>query len=224
MRHTRLRLLRSSQCFNPRTHAGCDKVASTTDDGNLWFQSTHPRGVRLERPVITISSFYRFNPRTHAGCDRKPKSHSKLLQVSIHAPTRGATGDGFTGKDIKRSFNPRTHAGCDMENAESLLSVCCFNPRTHAGCDQICLTKSRCRFVFQSTHPRGVRPSLPVVGGTIACFNPRTHAGCDGQLGVAPIQFQVSIHAPTRGATSCLPALPCSILFQSTHPRGVRPT
>ncbi len=216
--------MRSSQCFNPRTHAGCDKVASTTDDGNLWFQSTHPRGVRLERPVITISSFYRFNPRTHAGCDRKPKSHSKLLQVSIHAPTRGATGDGFTGKDIKRSFNPRTHAGCDMENAESLLSVCCFNPRTHAGCDQICLTKSRCRFVFQSTHPRGVRHHVFQLSPAQFCFNPRTHAGCDLYRcdTVDGNKFQ-STH-PRGVRLICFSNHYLQAKFQSTHPRGVRRT
>ena len=33
------------------------------------------------------------------------------------------------------------------------------------------------------------------------CFNPRTHTGCDESLSFEPINFHVSIHAPTRGAT-----------------------
>ncbi len=35
------------------------------------------------------------------------------------------------------------------------------------------------------------------------CFNPRTHTGCDTSLAIAPYRLlMVSIHAPTRGATS----------------------
>ena len=55
----------------------------------------------------------------------------------------------------------------------------CFNPRTHTGCD----TTIR-------------RPPRWSVG-----FNPRTHTGCDESLSFEPINFHVSIHAPTRGAT-----------------------
>ena len=36
------------------------------------------------------------------------------------------------------------------------------------------------------------------------CFNPRTHTGCDESLSFEPINFHVSIHAPTRGATRYL--------------------
>lgn len=32
--------------FNPRTHVGCDFVASTMISSCIWFQSTHPRRVR----------------------------------------------------------------------------------------------------------------------------------------------------------------------------------
>ena len=33
--------------FNPRTHEGCDFRRTRQSDGNVLFQSTHPRGVRL---------------------------------------------------------------------------------------------------------------------------------------------------------------------------------
>jgi len=78
--------------------------------------------------------------------------------------------------------------------------------------------------VFQSTHPRGVRPwAAPRCRKSICCFNPRTREGCDllyipcplGYGGFNPrtregcdfkqrlegLPMGVSIHAPARGAT-----------------------
>ena len=102
------------KCFNPRTHTGCD--TSPKNNGSYYDC---------------------FNPRTHTGCDwcQLFKS-SKEVNVSIHAPTRGATlfdlkiyqlvGVSihaptrgatffFKGKDRRSScFNPRTHTGCDV--------------------------------------------------------------------------------------------------------------
>ena len=58
----------------------------------------------------------------------------------------------------------------------------------------------------------------------IGSFNPRTRVGCD----TAPptnrvFAAQVSIHAPAWGATSAAPRVYLvSMMFQSTHPRGVR--
>ena len=78
---------------------------------------------------------------------------------------------------------------------------------------------------FQSTHPRGVRPStaLPISWPT-SRFNPRTRVGCDALRGALGLLCgKVSIHAPAWGATPCPSVpMPSSIMFQSTHPRGVR--
>ena len=35
-------------------------------------------------------------------------------QISIHAPTRGATSTGEVIKYYNGYFNPRTHEGCDL--------------------------------------------------------------------------------------------------------------
>ncbi len=76
---------------------------------------------------------------------------------------------------------------------------------------------------FQSTHPRGVRPSVFCKASASRCFNPRTHEGCDDlAFGGEGAERHVSIHAPTRGATSELVKPKRIIKFQSTHPRGVR--
>ena len=55
-----------------------------------------------------------------------------------------------------------------------------FNPRTHVGCDQMAKFLLPLQILFQSTHPRGVR-----------------HKTISGKI----ITLQISIHAPTWGAT-----------------------
>ena len=69
---------------------GATRVSSNNYQSLLMFQSTHPRGVRLDlNPDIPHE--ISFNPRTHEGCDMRAKTHHDLFSVSIHAPTRGAT-------------------------------------------------------------------------------------------------------------------------------------
>ena len=79
--------------------------------------------------------------------------------------------------------------------------------------------------MFQSTHPRGVRPhECCRAARTRRRFNPRTRVGCDpSQSDFVAATLQVSIHAPAWGATSWLCWCAPAARFQSTHPRGVRP-
>ena len=55
---------------------------------------------------------------------------------------------------------------------------------------------------FQSTLPRGERLSSVTDTAQRSCFNPRSHAGSDCRGECAFDDYEVSIHAPTRGATS----------------------
>ena len=77
----------------------------------------------------------------------------------------------------------------------------CFNPRTHTGCDTAIQGHTYSISEFQSTHPHGVRH----------------RRGTRRGLGT-----RVSIHAPTRGATTLKVSRNDELLFQSTHPHGVR--
>ena len=87
--------------------------------------------------------------------------------------------------------------------------------------DSITITFKTLR--FQSTHPHGVRRKSYIHHHQKLCFNPRTHMGCDTSTGVLrAVQYAVSIHAPTWGATFLMIRYLCTILFQSTHPHGVR--
>ena len=105
---------------------------------------------------------------------------SDFWSVSIHAPTRGATASR-ANQQIASQFQS-THPHGVRPSISSIV-------RNHE--------------MFQSTHPHGVR--LPACGFSLPAgcgFNPRTHTGCDCQCFMGCYDQEVSIHAPTRGATS----------------------
>ena len=54
------------------------------------FQSTLPQGERLG-PCIHIPAADDFNPRSHKGSDAFTTPPDCCMNISIHAPTRGAT-------------------------------------------------------------------------------------------------------------------------------------
>ena len=188
------------------------------------FQSTPPRGGRhawldrvfAELPVsihaptrgattLSLTNCFNascFNPRPHAGGDGIPmptSRGSKRFQstpprggrppdvtirpasavVSIHAPTRGAT-----------KTTPWPRRECSR-----------FNPRPHAGGDTIPYRYRNPQKQFQSTPPRGGRRIRAGGHPQVCCFNPRPHAGGDLARHYIRLCAQVSIHAPTRGAT-----------------------
>ena len=121
-------------------------------------------------------------------------------EVSIHAPTKGATVPDKYIPLILGGFNPRSHEGSDGAQRCSAKSGLCFNPRSHEGSDFNMLLSKR----------------------PVRSFNPRSHEGSDVELGGHRLVIKVSIHAPTKGATtSTFPRL-LPELFQSTLPRRER--
>ena len=65
-----------------------------------------------------------------ARCDVGPQYMHFPLNVSIHAPTKGATPQRGRNKQFSQCFNPRTHEGCDLWSAYAHREQDCFNPRT----------------------------------------------------------------------------------------------
>ena len=141
------------------------------------FQSTHPHGVRLISLVI-IRVWLSFNPRTHMGCDAAYMAAAKSHDVSIHAPTWGATYLPCVPFFLHACFNPRTHMGCDVykdENGKTQIvsihaptwgatHIVIWAYQNHIvsihaptwGATKLRQSQSKLR-VFQSTHPHGVR-------------------------------------------------------------------
>ena len=75
--------------FNPRSHERSDL---TTMQNNRGFSD--------------------FNPRSHERSDRYTDMFDRMLYISIHAPTRGATPSGLKLPSVS-NFNPRSHERSD---------------------------------------------------------------------------------------------------------------
>ena len=147
--------------------------------GRRRFQSTHPRGVR---PIASLKTarMFRFNPRTHVGCDTfrsvteskvigfNPRTHvgcdghwiqviAECLKFQSTHP-RGVRPAMVALVILFCSFNPRTHVGCDLLHGKS-LDIACVSIHaptwgaTYLEAPPMVLNL----YVFQSTHPRGVR-------------------------------------------------------------------
>ena len=77
---------------------------------------------------------------------------------------------------------------------------------------------------FQSTLPRRERLHHDPVTWRQKCFNPRSHEGSDEFFALMfQSPFFVSIHAPTKGATTAMNINYLAFRFQSTLPRRERP-
>ena len=189
--------------FNPRSRAGSDAESANARSRIVLFQSTLPRGERLPRGIV----------------------RSIRYGVSIHAPARGATTSAWRSTSAADGFNPRSRAGSDVdvpqlaasrwfqstlprgERRQTLRTDAAhgsgFNPRSRAGSDRLAVDQAIRGIRFQSTLPRGERH----------CKHALMH-----------FAWQVSIHAPARGATAWHRQLVAQRrMFQSTLPRGERP-
>ena len=165
-----------------------------------WFQSTPPRGGRPSRARRSATE-RSFNPRPRAGGDARLEGcREPHVEVSIHAPARGAT-------------HPR-----HLHAVEELVSI-------HAPARGATIQSAPIRNgeKFQSTPPRGGRPTDASRSGARCCFNPRPRAGGDASPRPSNTHEGVSIHAPARGATYPRRTFKVTHKFQSTPPRGGRP-
>ena len=98
-----------------------------------------------------------------------------------------------------------------------------FNPRTHVGCDKYLISIVTLHSISIHAPTWGAtQGQLPIIEGFVD-FNPRTHVGCDKtKIAECEAVIAISIHAPTWGATIKMDYRFSRLLFQSTHPRGVR--
>ena len=135
------------------------------------------------------------------GCDSAFALKRSFIKISIHAPTWGAT--------------------LPERRLRSMTAISIHAPTW--GATDVCALLAERFIKFQSTHPRGVRPSARNSLSPFALFQ-STHP-----RGVRPMDVKyltgmiyISIHAPTWGATYNREGVLGRLVFQSTHPRGVR--
>ena len=127
--------LPSERCFNPRAHVGRDIAAITKD----WLP-------------------YGFNPRAHVGRDQAASARHEWHDVSIHAPTWGAT-DGHGNKTCYRivSIHAPTWGATDRDLSHTKKKQ--FQSTRPRGARHDFNDVYGTYFVFQSTRPRGARLS-----------------------------------------------------------------
>ena len=167
---------------------------------------------------------YNFNPRSHERSDEEGKEQERYLQISIHAPTRGATTARVRRYcKLSISIHAPTRGATAWRRSNALHHVH-FNPRSHERSDadpdlqggtmtKISIhaptrgaTKVKKVFrrilKFQSTLPREERLNLTCYNlwRTIISIHAPTRGATDTVA--VPVKWSsISIHAPTRGAT-----------------------
>jgi len=210
------------------------------------FQPTHPHGVRQGHQRTSDAGVCCFNPRTRTGCDNRLTVVLPTLQVSTHAPARGATfsarnllslslvsthaparGATARGEQVRRVAVVSTHAPArGATHCHSSLHRL-EQVSTHAparGATQHLSKFTRVMSSFQPTHPHGVRPAAAAFPPQIPqSFNPRTRTGCDSG---SPRSLLSAGGFNPRTRTGCDTLLrvfgPELVEFQPTHPHGVR--
>ena len=252
----------SPPCFNPRAHEGRDPprrrgapaihvsihapTRGATHERSAManpkeFQSTRPRGARPPCLASTTTPQPSFNPRAHEGRDDQghglEQGHEqvsihaptrgataahgpadRLEGVSIHAPTRGATRPSMSRLPSSCRFNPRAHEGRDAELMPLLPTWRCFNPRAHEGRDR-----------WPSGWPRGTRSFNPrahegrdpvVMSGSMSRhgFNPRAHEGRDHRA--SPKMSPTACFNPRAHEGRDLPRWENRYSFSSFNPRA----
>ena len=115
-----------------------------------------------------------------------------------------------------RGFNSRAHGGRDLCNGRRIRPTRGFNSRAHGGRDSSGLSLTAPAGLFQFTRPRGARLIPQVVPTLQAGFNSRAHGGRDGRPPKERRWRNVSIHAPTGGATT-ITLDNCSDIAVSIH-------
>ena len=173
--------------FNPRAHAGRDLTLDMLEITQQRFQSTRPRGARHFRLGAVHG----------------------ILEVSIHAPTRGATCKLASCVWLSKCFNPRAHAGRDLKYQRCVENVAWVS--IHAptrGATSLPPSSLWTMTMFQSTRPRGARLLVVVRVVVDVLFQSTRPRGARlVVLCVVDHVAAVSIHAPTRGATRTLPVI-----------------
>ena len=167
------------------------------------FQPTHPHGVRRRDRVNLRHGRISFNPRTRTGCD-SPESR-ETATATMFQPTHphGVRLFHCEVRETIVKFQP-THPHGVRRYAPFIIrnSNVSFNPRTRTGCDKAFLSLLTKSPMFQPTHPHGVRQMeaiLEVVAPEVSTHAPAR--GATNTVSALPGHGYVSTHAPARGAT-----------------------
>ena len=135
--------------------------------------------------------------------------------ISIHAPTRGATLISASRLPYHLNFNPRSYKRSDDEiiRNQFIEDISIHAPTRGATLKVFTL---RINTLFQSTLLQEERHTFHPHRAFHQDFNPRSYKRSDFISSPSLLFEVISIHAPTRGATSCSSMSSSICIFQST--------
>ena len=189
-----------ARCFDPRPHARGDTWLSLRHRSPFRFRSTPPREGRLFGDQA-FNVGYGFDPRPHARGDQGSRGSHGRQEVSIHAPTRGATA---VHQHLLRALRVSIHAPtrgatATPTDAPVLARVSIHAPTRGAtgpsgwrgAFDTVSIhapTRGATKLAehfgisqeFRSTPPREGRPTSSWWRTPWKSFDPRPHARGDG--------------------------------------------
>ena len=121
--------------------------------------------------------------------------------ISIHAPAKGATIYGKWGRVDLADFNPRSREGsdCPLDGPTLVGQISIHAPAKGATSTVPDDYPQYC--VFQSTLPRRERQISICSHQPFQHFNPRSREGSDHGIHTFSQLSTISIHAPAMGAT-----------------------
>ena len=172
-------------------------------------------------PIQSVNSF---NPRPRTGSDRAPATPNHWLDVSIHAPARGATiGSPALQSPLEVSIHaPARGATYGRRGFVCALRFQSTPPHGERPASRLGYLSSG---AFQSTPPHGERHGFGSSYPSAAVFQSTPpHGERQGIRQAIGKLMQVSIHAPARGATLPYHLRDPDGKFQSTPPHGERHT
>ena len=207
--------------FNSRAREGRDVEREHYFRPTQGFNSRAREG-RDTRCLWVILFHNGFNSRAREGRDVPVDAAFRLFSVSTHAPARGATSSACTATPRRSSFNSRAREGRDPFRYITIKIGVSFNSRAREGRDS--MKRSRRGF------PSGFNSRAREGRDTLIClfcydYDVSTHAPARGATrkgSEVPSSEEVSTHAPARGATRSWRMLKDSEMFQLTRPRGAR--
>ena len=130
-----------------------------------------------------------FNSRPYARGDTSREPYKAVHLISIHAPTRGATGYANEPGALQAHFNSRPYARGDPLPLSASKRACNFNSRPYARGDQLRRKHLSVQLISIHAPTRGATAGKITICGLTAYFNSRPYArgdripntGCGGR-------------------------------------------
>ena len=155
--------------------------------------------------LISAPFLQDFNPRSREGSDRVAISSFVYL---LYFNPRSREGSDYVGGfmiTLYSDFNPRSREGSDKILFCTFTIFFSISIHAPAKGATMSLLRVSTTAEFQSTLPRRERPCAATGASAHAHFNPRSREGSDTSLSsVSCLMYVISIHAPAKGATSCI--------------------